>query len=191
MKHVLTALTLAAALASTAQAAVPVVYSAIGGTAGITDVSKAGDGHFPPNFTYWQTDTAFWSGFNESITFSFDQAYKLTGLKLNVDHNDYYRVYVSTNGSDWDTYATVLAFDGAVNDGMETFTLNLPPTALAYSFAKVTALPGGDELNAVGEVQFWGTTVTPVPEPESYAMLLAGLGVMAAITRRRSGRKAH
>jgi len=29
-------------------------------------------------------------------------------------------------------------------------------------------------------------TVTPVPEPETYAMLLAGLGVMGAIARRRS-----
>ena len=28
-------------------------------------------------------------------------------------------------------------------------------------------------------------TVTPVPEPETYAMLLAGLGVMGAIARRR------
>jgi hypothetical protein len=27
--------------------------------------------------------------------------------------------------------------------------------------------------------------VTPVPEPESYAMLLAGLGLMATIARRR------
>ena len=27
--------------------------------------------------------------------------------------------------------------------------------------------------------------VTPVPEPETYAMLLAGLGVMGAIARRR------
>ncbi|CAM8664004.1 PEP-CTERM protein-sorting domain [Comamonadaceae bacterium] len=30
-----------------------------------------------------------------------------------------------------------------------------------------------------------GVTVTPVPEPETYAMLLAGLGVMGAIARRR------
>jgi len=29
----------------------------------------------------------------------------------------------------------------------------------------------------------------PVPEPESYAMLLAGLGLMGAIVRRRSRRQ--
>jgi hypothetical protein len=32
--------------------------------------------------------------------------------------------------------------------------------------------------------------VTAVPEPESYAMLLAGLGLMGAIARRRNKSKA-
>ena len=29
----------------------------------------------------------------------------------------------------------------------------------------------------------------PIPEPETYAMLLAGLGLMGAVVRRRSSRK--
>jgi hypothetical protein len=33
-------------------------------------------------------------------------------------------------------------------------------------------------------------TVSPVPEPESYAMFLAGLGLMGAIARRRSSKRA-
>jgi hypothetical protein len=28
-------------------------------------------------------------------------------------------------------------------------------------------------------------TITPVPEPETYAMFLAGLGLMGAVARRR------
>ena len=32
---------------------------------------------------------------------------------------------------------------------------------------------------------FDGSAVTPVPEPESYAMFMAGLGVMGFIARRR------
>jgi hypothetical protein len=31
--------------------------------------------------------------------------------------------------------------------------------------------------------------VTPVPEPESYAMILAGLGLMGGIARRRANKK--
>ncbi len=33
------------------------------------------------------------------------------------------------------------------------------------------------------------TVAAPVPEPETYAMLLAGLGLMGAVVRRRSSRK--
>ncbi len=40
--------------------------------------------------------------------------------------------------------------------------------------------------NNVGNVDKFGTLVTaPVPEPETYAMLLAGLGLMTMIGRRR------
>lgn len=35
-----------------------------------------------------------------------------------------------------------------------------------------------------------GTGVTPIPEPETYAMLMAGLGVMAAVARRRKQKAA-
>ena len=39
-------------------------------------------------------------------------------------------------------------------------------------------------------VTFSSATLAPVPEPETYAMLLAGLGVMGAIARRRNAAKA-
>ncbi|MBK9347843.1 MAG: PEP-CTERM sorting domain-containing protein [Burkholderiales bacterium] len=32
--------------------------------------------------------------------------------------------------------------------------------------------------------------LAPVPEPETYAMLLAGLGVMGAVARRRKAKQA-
>lgn len=39
-------------------------------------------------------------------------------------------------------------------------------------------------------VEFIASNVTPVPEPETYAMLLAGLGLMGVISRRRTKRNA-
>ena len=42
---------------------------------------------------------------------------------------------------------------------------------------------------AVGSLYNGSITVAAVPEPESYAMLLAGLGVMGAIAVRRNKSK--
>jgi hypothetical protein len=48
----------------------------------------------------------------------------------------------------------------------------------------IYTLPDGNMGDTIpGTVSY---AVTPVPEPESYAMLLAGLGLMGAIARRRS-----
>ena len=50
-------------------------------------------------------------------------------------------------------------------------------------------------ISGTGNGQFGGqyvfsvTTLAPIPEPESYAMLLAGLGVMGAIAMRRNKSK--
>lgn len=59
-----------------------------------------------------------------------------------------------------------------------------------------TTLPAGTFLLKIsgtagpGGASYGGNIVaTPVPEPESYAMLLAGLGVMGAIAVRRNKRK--
>jgi len=43
----------------------------------------------------------------------------------------------------------------------------------------------GTASGAFGGQYVFSTTTLPIPEPESYAMLLAGLGVLAAVARRR------
>lgn len=53
----------------------------------------------------------------------------------------------------------------------------------AFSTIKIT----GSDFPTIDNVALG--TVTAVPEPESYAMLLAGLGLMGAIARRRNQKK--
>lgn len=72
---------------------------------------------------------------------------------------------VGNDGSshNWQHYETTLALSG--------------PTALTFRAAGPNDSLGGSLDNV---------SVTAVPEPESYAMLLAGLGVMGAVARRRA-----
>jgi hypothetical protein len=51
--------------------------------------------------------------------------------------------------------------------------------------------PGGTywfQLSGSGEAASYTVTLAPVPEPETYALLLAGLGLMGAVARRRQSK---
>ncbi|HMX16676.1 MAG TPA: FxDxF family PEP-CTERM protein, partial [Rhodocyclaceae bacterium] len=67
--------------------------------------------------------------------------------------------------------------------------------------SKTIAVTSLYALHSIGGPSYWkdgkyidGTItqdlLTPVPEPETYAMFLAGLGMMGAVARRRGARKA-
>lgn len=178
-----TALAVAMALTAGAQAAGTVGYTSITGTGGVTNAALAGDGNFPADWTNWTTDSAWWVGEQGAVTFAFDKAYAISGLKLTVDNNDFYRVQLSTNGTQWDNYDIVLAFEGAVLGGQETFVRSVTTTAPVYKYARVFAL-GGDSYYSVGEVQFTGTAAA-VPEPTTAALMFAGLAGVGLLARRR------
>jgi hypothetical protein len=77
----------------------------------------------------------------------------------------------------------VLAFDGTVNGGMETFTPSVIATADFFRYARITG-SFGDGYNSVGEVQFTGVAAV-VPEPTTVALMLSGLGAVGLLARRR------
>lgn len=60
--------------------------------------------------------------------------------------------------------------------------------AYAGAGEQITSVKFASTLNAL-ETDNFAYSVTAVPEPESYAMMLAGLGLMGAIARRRSQSK--
>jgi len=101
---------------------------------------------------------------------------------------------------DWDTFpgysvallagSTVLASESSLmpNNGWLTSTVNY--TALAGNPLLGTALTillttGGTQVN-FDNVRL---DVSPVPEPETYALLLAGLGLVGFAVRRRHPRR--
>jgi hypothetical protein len=67
-----------------------------------------------------------------------------------------------------------------------TFTFNSPTTLILKFSAKGASDSYGGSLDNVSLTRM----AAPVPEPETYAMMLAGLGLMATIARRRRQYKA-
>ena len=86
---------------------------------------------------------------------------------------------------------------GAVNGGTGAWTVSNPfgnkiVSSLVFTAALGVKAATCKKCNNQSDYTFISlnaTPVTPVPEPETYAMLLAGLGLMGVIARRRNTRK--
>ena len=148
------------------------------------------DGAVVADGQQWNIGTVYWQGGApdnaDTITIVLSGAATVTGLFLQGDNNDLYTVSYEDTVGNWTTLATVQPNSaGAVNWGM-----GLAST----SFAAVTAVAfqiqatGGDGSYAVSEFQATGEFLPGVPEPTSGLLMLAGLGVLASVVRRRSAR---
>jgi len=70
-------------------------------------------------------------------------------------------------------------------DAEEQAAVNSVSNAVFAVGATFADAQGGNDVIHVGKI---GGTVTAVPEPETYALMLAGLGVVAFTARRRRQR---
>jgi hypothetical protein len=68
--------------------------------------------------------------------------------------------------------------------GNISFSYDQPLNSAEY-YLNITGVTSG----TLGGAYSGAISISPVPEPETYAMLLAGLGLMGAVVRRRSMRK--
>jgi hypothetical protein len=109
-------------------------------------------------------------------------AYNLTGLASYVDS---YNLFGSTFALPAVSFSSVSLYLGNVLTGAQagnSFSFSNLGTGVYSLRASGSVIPGGNGNIAYIAAQL---AVTPVPEPESFGLMLAGLGVMGAIARRR------
>lgn len=131
----------------------------------------------------YQNTVAVSGVFEDLYTFTLPSQFTgLTGSYFAVD-------YV---GLGLDTYLTV--GQGAPGVGS---TIALPITGIVNdvnvaSYESTFNLTPGEtywfQLSGHGLAATYTVTLAPVPEPETYALLLAGLGLMGAVARRRQSK---
>lgn len=137
------------------------------------------DGLFLGNNHPWDVDTVYWSGLDAVVEIDLGGSFQLSSFTVEADNNDTYEI-AYRSGTTWQLAASVpFAFNFG---GLQLRTIDLPAPVTADAL-RITAT-GGDNLYSVSELQAFAQ---PVPEPETYALMLAGLGLVGAIARRRRG----
>jgi hypothetical protein len=117
-----------------------------------------------------------------SLTFDltgFDAATASFSGKFAADNSAVVKLNGNQIGSA-NSYSSYSHFGAATGFTSGLNTLDFVVTNVAQNGGNPTGL----------RVEFTASNVTPVPEPETYAMLLAGLGLMGVISRRRAKRNA-
>ena len=145
---------------------------------GFVEVSSNGSDYFRfPTFSftpsavggYGSVDPTNISGFAGKYKVGFGTPFDLdvfANTSLNVNNVKYVRIVdVLGNGTEYDDFPAAYGGPHAIYDPYKTWG------------------SGGFDLDAVGVMHFAATA--PVPETEQYAMLIAGLGLIAGLARRR------
>lgn len=125
--------------------------------------------------TVSQPNTAFNSS-ADPASFSSASAFNLTSIEVTKAWSDGFTHFDGYVGSTL-TYS------------MDVFSTTTAPTLALFNWSGLSKVTMSDG-NFTSQTAIDNLTVSAVPEPETYAMLLAGLGLIGTIARRRKSKQA-
>lgn len=167
--------------------------ASVGANAAVTDLGQISFGN-PMTFSGVVVGNGV--GINDVFTFTLEQPNVSSGYSV-------VNVPLNFGGGTFDTILSTISLlsygadgnRGTVDDqllassvapGGDSLSLTYNQALTGPAYINITGLTTGTE----GGIYSGAIGVSPVPEPESFAMLLAGLGLMGAVVRRRSKHKA-
>lgn len=155
-------------------------------------LSLISDHTVPSEGSGWMNSTnVYWTGTTQSFTLDFGQVYTFVDFLASLDNNDTYTFQGSLDNSSFTTFLIINDEVGNIVAGMDTFSSRATDASNIYvasleiapfnaRYIKVFAETGsgvGDNMNAIGELQFFGSPYSPVPEPSTMGLLSLGLGL--------------
>jgi hypothetical protein len=130
----------------------------------------------------WNQGTVYWhdTQATDNILIALSHTSVINSIFLQADNNDQYKI--EYHGADhlWHDLTTVGPVNPPINWGLGNVNYTLGASVTADGF-RITGV-NGDNLYAVSEFQ---ANAAPVPEPQSWAMLAAGFGLLGMMARRR------
>lgn len=133
------------------------------------------------DFTRLKADADFTKNTGPTTTRGayFDDTYEINLLQVS-DFSYSISEITSGDNAKYDVTFLNFGFFNASGDAVSTLTNLAAGTYFLTASGKLAGTDGGDF-----NVSFNISPVTPVPEADSYALMLAGLGLMGIVTRRK------
>jgi len=123
------------------------------------------DGRIPFEESGWnETQHVFWEDPDVSFVIDLGRIYEVTGIVVQVDTNDDYRIEYSVNGEDYSILTEILGSDGEVLEGMDTMSSipghpeyieDLEFFPLRARYIRIFAADGDNQFS-ISELQVFG-----------------------------------
>jgi hypothetical protein len=128
------------------------------------------DGRIPFEESAWDdAQNVYWVDADVSFVIDLGQIYEITGIVVQVDTNDDYRIEYSVNGDDYVILTEILSSDGEALEGMDTMSSirEHPEYIEVLEFFPLRAryirifAANGDDRFSISEFQVFGYRPSP------------------------------